>query len=155
MRKNFSAADLVDAKNDVLSKTSLSVTPKKLRRIIRPSLSASDLKSMGTFPPIDIYLLRLKCKARKMHLDTRRPSYNEWRASLGKYNSDFIIDQKEFHGIPDDNDFKRINSSLHWIREELVSLKNCYFIFIKSQLKHGLDTIIFNFYFLCNIYITL
>lgn len=147
MRKNFSAADLVDAKNDVLSKTSLSVTPQKLRRIIRPSLSASDLKSMETFPPIDIYLLRLKCKARKMHLDTRRPSYNEWRASLGKYNSDFIIDQKEFHGIPDDNDFKRINSSLHWIREELVSLKNCYFIFTKSKLKHGLDTIIFNFYF--------
>lgn len=124
MRKNFSAADLDDAREDALPWTPMLALPVSEKTKIRQSLSSSDLKAMGQIHSVDIYmyLFRLKCKTRKLRLDTRRQSYAEWRAGFGKYHSkDSICEvDNNFKGVPTDEDVSRINNSLKWIREELV-----------------------------------
>lgn len=124
MRKNFSAADLDDAREDALPWTPMLALPVSEKTKIRQSLSSSDLKAMGQIHSVDIYmyLFRLKCKTRKLRLDTRRQSYAEWRAGIGKYHSKDSICEVDntFKGVPTDEDVSRINNSLKWIREELV-----------------------------------
>ncbi|XP_061187547.1 protein FAM167A-like [Saccostrea echinata] len=93
------------------------------RKGIRQAFSASDIKSVDTLPPLDIYLFRLKCKTRKLRLDTRRPSYLEWRASLKRYRAENEHDLDRNKGVPNDQDFEKINNSLKWIREELTKMR--------------------------------
>lgn len=128
MKKNYSTADMQLVSNTTgLSPSPVeTLTALKTKRAIRQSYSASDLNSMDTLPSIDLcmYLLRLKCKTRKLNLDTRRPSYMEWRADLKRYRSESMYDQDSNRGVPNDEDFKKINTCLNWIREELV--RNVY-----------------------------
>ncbi|XP_048729576.2 protein FAM167A-like [Ostrea edulis] len=127
MKKNYSTADMQLVSNTTgLSPSPVeTLTALKTKRAIRQSYSASDLNSMDTLPSIDLcmYLLRLKCKTRKLNLDTRRPSYMEWRADLKRYRSESMYDQDSNRGVPNDEDFKKINTSLNWIREELVKMR--------------------------------
>ncbi|XP_062587554.1 protein FAM167A-like [Saccostrea cucullata] len=128
MKKNLSLADILETNrtaNDasLWKTTETSEVYKIKKRGIRQSFSASDLKSMDTIPPLDIYLFRLKCKTRKLRLDTRRPSYLEWRASLKKNHvePEYHIDKNK--GVPNDQDIEKINNSLNWIREELTKMR--------------------------------
>jgi hypothetical protein len=44
----------------------------------------------------------------------------EWRAGLKRYRSESMCNQDSHRGVPNDEDFKKISTSLSWIREELV-----------------------------------
>lgn len=125
MRKNFSAADLDDAREAVLPWAPMTAVPISEKAKFRQSLSSSDLKAMGQIHSVDIYmyLFRLKCKTRKLRLDTRRQSYAEWRASIGKYHSESVCEKDNFKGVPRDEDVSKINNSLKWIREELTKMR--------------------------------
>lgn len=52
MRKNFSAADLDDAREDALPWTPMLALPVSEKTKIRQSLSSSDLKAMGQIDPM-------------------------------------------------------------------------------------------------------
>ena len=56
MRKNFSAADLDDAREDALPWTPMLALPVSEKTKIRQSLSSSDLKAMGQIHSVDIYM---------------------------------------------------------------------------------------------------
>lgn len=78
------------------------------------------------FFPKSTSLFRLKCTASKLGLDNRRPSIEAWKERYKgrkSINDDFEKDgNMEINGEFSKGKIKSINSSLEWLKTELVSI---------------------------------
>ncbi|CAI9577771.1 unnamed protein product [Staurois parvus] len=84
---------------------------------------ADDEADNSSIPPGDDHLRNLKALTEKLRLETRRPSYLEWRAKLedqpwknpeAPQNS---LESKKIHG------FDSIDEALNWLRKELTEMR--------------------------------
>uniref|UniRef100_A0A8D3C9L0 Family with sequence similarity 167 member Ab n=1 Tax=Scophthalmus maximus TaxID=52904 RepID=A0A8D3C9L0_SCOMX len=71
--------------------------------------------------PADDHLMSLKALTEKLRLETRRPSYLEWKARLeAEMNSD-VIQCKLPSGVM--KGFGNIDEALSWLRRELTDMR--------------------------------
>uniref|UniRef100_A0A3B4UIG4 Family with sequence similarity 167 member Ab n=1 Tax=Seriola dumerili TaxID=41447 RepID=A0A3B4UIG4_SERDU len=71
--------------------------------------------------PTDDHLVTLKALAEKLRLETRRPSYLEWKARLEAVVNSDVIQCKLPSGVL--KGFGNIDEALSWLRRELTDMR--------------------------------